>query len=68
MDQSDITISVSDPVTKESGLTKYVAYLVKGSDTNGNFEVFRRFSDFFTLRETLVAKFPACIIPSIPDK
>ncbi|KAH6916965.1 lipid binding protein [Coprinopsis sp. MPI-PUGE-AT-0042] len=66
--------AVRDPV-KELGETKdaYVSYLVTAktnlpifSTPNPNSR--RRFQDFVFLRENLARDFPACVVPSLPDK
>lgn len=35
---------------KGTGIQKYVAYLIKGEDEKGPFEVYRRYSEFDALR------------------
>ena len=35
-------------------IKKYVVYLVEGSDKEGSFSVFRRYSSFLLLRKTMV--------------
>lgn len=49
-------------------MSKYTVYNVKGSDKNGAFDVYRRFNEFFTLKEVMVTRWPGCFIPSIPAK
>jgi sorting nexin-1/2 len=58
---------VCDPVVKD-GMSKYVLYTIKGTDKDGPFEAFRRYSDFFHLREILLQRWPGCYIPPIPPK
>jgi sorting nexin-1/2 len=53
---------------KGSGLTKYTVYLIKGEDRNGPIEVYRRFNEFYSLREAMKQRWPGCFIPSVPDK
>ena len=43
-------------------------YLIKGNDKDGPFEVYRRFSDFNTLRKAMVKRWPGVYIPPIPEK
>ena len=44
-------ISVSDPKNKESALSAFTVYTVKGRDgKSGEFEIQRRYNEFFTLR------------------
>lgn len=64
---NDIDIGVYDP-TKKEGLTKYVVYCVKGIDKNGQYEVYRRYSDFLKLRNEMLSRWPGCYIPPIPPK
>jgi sorting nexin-1/2 len=52
----------------KDGLNKYITYLIKGVDKNGDFEVNRRYSDFIILRKFLVDRWPACFIPPCPSK
>ena len=49
-----INIKIVDTVEKGSGLTKFTVYNIKGQDRLGEFDVFRRFNEFFVLREILV--------------
>ena len=49
----------------EDGVTKFK---VKGNDKEGNFEVRRRYNDFFCLRQNLIQRWPGCYIPPIPPK
>lgn len=48
--------------------SKYVLYTVKGEDKDGNFEVYRRFSDFLVLRDSLFKRWPGVFLPAIPPK
>ena len=43
-------------------------YTVFGMDRQGRFEIFRRYSDFWTLREVFVDRWPGLYIPPIPNK
>lgn len=64
----EIRIEISDPVEKDNGVKKYIVYTVKGEDEEGNFQVYRRYSDFFLLREKLVGRWPGVFVPSLPGK
>ena len=46
----------------------HVVYTCFGHDKNGRFEIFRRYSDFFTLRELFVDRWAGLYIPPIPNK
>ncbi len=56
------------PVLKESGLSKYYLYSIVGEDEDGQFEVFRRYSDFYSLRQALFLRWPGVFIPAVPPK
>lgn len=47
---------------------KYIVYTISGTDKDGPFEVFRRYSDFDHFRAVLVLRWPGCFIPPIPSK
>jgi len=67
--QDDIDIDVCDPTVKEGGLMgKHVLYNVKGSDSEGPFQNYRRYNDFHLLRNALLERWPGCYIPPIPPK
>lgn len=64
----EIEIEISDPVEKENKLKKYTVYTVKGVDQEGNFWVYRRYSDFHLLRQKMVSRWPGVFIASVPEK
>ena len=45
-----------------------IAYMVKGVDNDGEFEVRRRYNDFHHLHTRLTERWPGIIIPPIPPK
>ncbi|CAD8146874.1 unnamed protein product [Paramecium pentaurelia] len=64
-----ISIQIEDAIVKDVGFgQKFTVYLIKGSDNQGSFEIYRRYNDFYELRELLVKKWPGCYIPPIPEK
>ena len=64
-----IDIQICDPVVKDGGvMSKFVVYTVRGQDSSGSFETYRRYSDFMALRTVLVRKWPGVYIPAIPPK
>ncbi|CAD8098919.1 unnamed protein product [Paramecium sonneborni] len=63
-----IEIKVCDPVQKGGSLSNYIVYTIKGKDCFGQFETQRRFNEFFTIRELLLAKWPGQYVPPIPEK
>jgi len=46
----------------------HVVYTVMGSDRQGKFEIFRRYSDFYALRELFCDRWAGLYIPPIPNK
>jgi hypothetical protein len=59
-------VKVSDPEADSS--KGFYTYLISGSDDVGNFEIRRRYNDFFYYREALVKKWPGIYVPPIPEK
>jgi hypothetical protein len=45
-----------------------IKYTIQGQDSQGAFEVVRRYNEFFALRAALVERWPGCYIPCIPEK
>ena len=43
-------------------------YTIRGTDKDGSFEIYRRYSDFANLREVLLIRWPGCYIPPLPPK
>ena len=58
-------IQVSDPILVE-GITRYVQYKVTLDLLKET--IYRRFSDFYSLREKLVERWPGIYIPNLPPK
>ena len=56
---------VSDPLLVE-GIKSYVQYKVTGELVKE--PIYRRFSDFYSLREKLVERWPGLYIPNLPPK
>jgi hypothetical protein len=56
---------VSKPIKKD-GFKDYIVYTVVSNKLNE--PIFKRFSDFFALREKLVERWPGVYIPNIPHK
>lgn len=65
---ANIVVEVKDPKTKEKKVGTYTIFTVVGSDAEGEFEVYRRFSDFYVFREALICRFPGCYVPPLPNK
>ncbi len=45
-----------------------IKYTVTGQDSQGKFEVIRRYNEFHILHVTLTTRWPGCFIPCIPEK
>jgi len=66
---SFIIIKVGEALIKsDNPITKYVLYHIKGTDKEGAFDCWRRYSDFNKIRAILVARWPGCYIPPLPEK
>ncbi|KAI8580083.1 hypothetical protein K450DRAFT_239293 [Umbelopsis ramanniana AG] len=61
---TDRNIRVSDPEKETDGQSTYMSYLI----TSDKASVRRRFQDFVWLYNVLNAHFPACFVPSLPEK
>lgn len=64
---AQIEVVVCEPLVKE-GHPNYISYTIQGCDSKGPFENQQRFSNFYTLRQNLIAKWPGCYIPPLPQK
>jgi hypothetical protein len=71
-ENSDNVFSVSNPIkmgeTSGVKIGQVVKYTVTGQDSEGKFEVQRRFKEFDALHKTLNERWPGCYIPTIPEK
>jgi hypothetical protein len=56
---------VTKPIKKE-GLKDYIVYTVVTNKLNE--PIYKRFSDFYALREKLLERWPGVYIPNIPHK
>lgn len=54
--------------SKGIGMKKHTEYLVKGNDSLGEINCFRRYSEFLTFREFLYSRYPGLFIPPVPTK
>jgi hypothetical protein len=64
---------VSNPIKMDetSGVLKIgsvVKYTVTGQDSEGKFEIQRRYNEFFALKISLSERWPGCYVPAIPEK
>lgn len=53
---------------KGGGMKKYTSYLIKGQDSLGEINCYRRFSEFLIFRDYLFARYPGLYIPPVPTK
>eukprot|EP00122_Pirum_gemmata_P019360 Pgem_evm1s18132 len=63
-------ISITDTEKRRNGSNSYVAFNIEshcsdgdGSMPAGEHDVWRRFSEFVSLREYLIAHYPAVVLP-----
>ena len=47
---------------------KFTAYQIRGRDSLGVIDVFRRFKEFLYLRDMLFSRYPGLVIPPVPPK
>lgn len=61
-------IVVSDPSKASGGISGHTEYKLKGTDSQGEFDINRRYKEFYMLRSLLSKNWPGFYIPSIPLK
>jgi len=67
--KSNIPVKISKPTKRSEGYGRnYIAYTLTSCFEDQKFEVFRRYSDFEALRQSLKEKLPGIIIPPLPEK
>lgn len=54
--------------SKGAGMKKHNEYLIKGHDSLGEINCFRRYSEFLVFREFLYNRYPGIYIPPVPAK
>ena len=64
MNDVEFEFNVSNPQDNGS----FIEYMTKGKDKQGVWEGKRRFSDFWSLYEALMKRWPGCPIPFMPEK
>ena len=64
---TNVEIALINPQIKK-GVKNHVIYTVKGKDDISEYEVIRRYKDFFALRAVLITRWPGCFVPAIPPK
>ena len=53
---------------KGTGMKKHTSYLIKGQDSLGEINCYRRYSEFLVFRDYLFARYPGLYIPPVPTK
>lgn len=61
-------LEISTTETKGIGMKKYTVYLIKGHDSLGEINCFRRYSEFLIFRDFLYSRYPGLFIPPVPTK
>jgi hypothetical protein len=61
-------IDVTESKLQNDTIGKHHLYKVKGVDHQGDFEVFRRYKQFYLLRNVLHSRFLGLYVPPIPEK
>lgn len=63
-------MTVDSPELKAElgGANKYHVYHVHGQDKTAEFSVYRRYSDFVTLKTAMMSRWPGIYIPALPEK
>lgn len=65
----DAKIKVYDPANHSEGVIGgHTEYKLKGVDKEGEFDVTRRYKEFYQLRNVLAKNWPGFYIPAIPPK
>ena len=73
VDEQKSVWSVSNPIQIEDSKAGFkigfvVKYTVTGYDSEGQFEVQRRYNEFLALNEQLNQRWPGIYVPAIPEK
>ena len=65
-----VTVIVESPEQKTQlgGANKYYVYHVHGQDKYAEFSVYRRYSDFITLKNCMKDRWPGIYLPALPEK
>ena len=61
------SVSISEYVLLQENWLKVLKYVIKTTDSSGDTATLRSAKDFKVLRKILVARWPGCIIPIIPE-
>ena len=61
-------VEIISTETKGTGMKRYTQYLIKGHDSLGEINCFRRYSEFLIFRDFLYSRYPGLFIPPVPTK
>ena len=64
LNDEEMKIEVSDP----KSVGGHTAYNLKGIDSQGEFEVVRRYKEFLAFRDMLKKRYPGFYVPPVPGK
>eukprot|EP00916_Digyalum_oweni_P014602 GHVL01023961.1.p1 GENE.GHVL01023961.1~~GHVL01023961.1.p1 ORF type:complete len:422 (+),score=77.33 GHVL01023961.1:82-1347(+) len=68
-ENSAYEVNVTDPETRQSGISRFTTYLISGHEESGrSFSSRKRYTDFQWVRTALVDNFPGFFVPPIPRK
>lgn len=71
-DGNEKKFNVSNPIKMEDQAGLKIGYVIKytvtGQDSQGPFEIQRRYNEFLALQNALNTHWPGCYIPAIPEK
>ena len=65
---SESLFNVCNPTKMKDQIGSVIKYTVTGQDSEGKFEIQRRYKEFDALHRTLNERWPGCYIPAIPEK
>lgn len=61
-------VEIISSESKGLGMKKHTEYLIKGNDSLGEINCYRRYSEFLIFREYLYSRYPGLFIPPVPTK
>lgn len=61
-------VEIISSEAKGMGMKKHTEYLIKGHDSLGEINCYRRYSEFLIFREFLYNRYPGIFIPPVPTK
>jgi len=61
-------MEIIETEVRGSGQGKHITYHIKGEDSLGAIDIFRRYSEFLQFKDLLFARYPGLYIPPVPPK